>query len=477
MPTNLAMGVKITAGGAPGIQSLRVVSTDAAKIDLAWTDTSNPDVIDYDLQRSPTGAETWTVVATPTIGVEQQADTPPDDAVYDYRLVSNPDSAVSNTVTARMRTVPNAPVLTATGDIGNVDLAWDSQANIDAYKVYRSQVSGGPYTEIADLAGNIELYEDIPPAGTNYYVVDAEKTYTYPTPVVRSNEDSAAPLPPSTPQNLVGVGSTDTSITLDWDASTGADSYAIERSTAGAGGPFSQIATVTAPTVTYEDTGLETGTEYWYRVRAFNYVGPSAYSNVSSAVPGVSGVPATGLQLYLPQGRWWTNAAAMFNSANEEYLDIPSNADVQSGNADFFISGWMMRTGINFVTSKWSATEKEYYISLQGGSVQAFYSGNGTSQPALAQAGVADNVWLYCLFWHDSAGDQVGFITDDATAVTASISTGLFAGNAPFRVSSDNLVTFYDGQCNNLVIGKTPTPIAGLIDDIHAQLWNNGNPF
>jgi hypothetical protein len=54
----------------------------------------------------------------------------------------------------------------------------------------------------------------------------------------------------------------------------------IERSTAGAGGPFTQIAQV-APTNQFIDMGLTPVTHYWYRVRATNQAGDSGYSNVS----------------------------------------------------------------------------------------------------------------------------------------------------------------------------------------------------
>jgi hypothetical protein len=72
-----------------------------------------------------------------------------------------------------------------------------------------------------------------------------------------------------------------TKLTVSW---TNPDSNAtlikIERSTAGAGGPFTQIAQV-GPTNTFTDMGLTPVTHYWYRVRATNQAGDSGYSNVS----------------------------------------------------------------------------------------------------------------------------------------------------------------------------------------------------
>ena len=68
-------------------------------------------------------------------------------------------------------------------------------------------------------------------------------------------------------------------VTLTWaDNSTNEDSFKIERKI-GTTGTFAQIATVGADISSYIDTGLTVGTNYCYRVRAFNASGDSAYSN------------------------------------------------------------------------------------------------------------------------------------------------------------------------------------------------------
>jgi hypothetical protein len=57
----------------------------------------------------------------------------------------------------------------------------------------------------------------------------------------------------------------------------------VERSKNGKGNSFSQLATVGANVTTYSDTGLNRATTYYYRVRAYNAGGNSAYSNIASA--------------------------------------------------------------------------------------------------------------------------------------------------------------------------------------------------
>jgi titin len=55
----------------------------------------------------------------------------------------------------------------------------------------------------------------------------------------------------------------------------------VERSTNGT--KFKQLANVGANVTTYSNTRLSRATTYYYRVRAYNAGGNSAYSNVASA--------------------------------------------------------------------------------------------------------------------------------------------------------------------------------------------------
>src|SRR5215831_1051768 len=69
---------------------------------------------------------------------------------------------------------------------------------------------------------------------------------------------------PATPSGLVAIAS-DSQVNLSWTASSAATSYKVKRSTA-TGGPYSQIASVT--TLSWKDTGVTDGTEYFYVVSA-----------------------------------------------------------------------------------------------------------------------------------------------------------------------------------------------------------------
>ena len=91
------------------------------------------------------------------------------------------------------------------------------------------------------------------------------------------------PTAPDAPSALGATAVSDSQIDRDWtDASNNEDGFKIETSADG-GTTFTEIATVGANETAYSDTGLPASTTRHYRVRAFNAVDNSDYSNTASA--------------------------------------------------------------------------------------------------------------------------------------------------------------------------------------------------
>lgn len=94
--------------------------------------------------------------------------------------------------------------------------------------------------------------------------------------------DNLAPAPPSAPTNLTAVVFSASQINLSWtDNASNETGYQVERSPNGS--TWTSIATTTANTTTFSNTGLTSATAYAYRVRAFHLGGSSNYSNVVNA--------------------------------------------------------------------------------------------------------------------------------------------------------------------------------------------------
>ena len=78
------------------------------------------------------------------------------------------------------------------------------------------------------------------------------------------------------------TATTSSSVALQWtDTPANESGFRIERKT-GAGGTWSQIASVGKDVTTYTNTGRAVNTTYHYRVRAYNAGGTSPYSNETS---------------------------------------------------------------------------------------------------------------------------------------------------------------------------------------------------
>jgi probable HAF family extracellular repeat protein len=105
---------------------------------------------------------------------------------------------------------------------------------------------------------------------------------------------------PDAPTSLTAVAVSSNQVSLMWSAivtNTGTR-FVVERKEAG--GVYAEIARVDNSS-SYLDGGVLAGIEYWYRVKAVNYAGDSAYSSETTAAPkpGQAPMPVNDLVLWL----------------------------------------------------------------------------------------------------------------------------------------------------------------------------------
>ncbi|MBF0117699.1 MAG: S8 family serine peptidase [Desulfobacterales bacterium] len=85
------------------------------------------------------------------------------------------------------------------------------------------------------------------------------------------------------PTNLSASSVSSSQIDLNWtDNSDNEEGYKIERKT-GADGTYVELTKISSNTVSYNDTGLNQSTNYYYRVSAYSSKGSSGYSNEANA--------------------------------------------------------------------------------------------------------------------------------------------------------------------------------------------------
>ncbi|OIN59329.1 fibronectin type III domain-containing protein [Arsenicibacter rosenii] len=272
--------------------NLVATAVSSSQINLNWTDNATNET-GFELERSTDGTN-FTKIADlrPDITTYQNTGLNPATRYY-YRVRAinqGGQSAYSNVADATTAdVVPNAPArLTAQAtSFSAIVLNWaDLSNNETGFQIERALSSTGTFTKIADVGANATTYTDAGLNGSTPYcyrirAMNAVGAGAY-SDVVCATTPAAPVPPPSAPTALVATAVSSATINLSWtDNAANETGYEIERSADGTN--FTKIADVPANTTTYQSVGLNPATRYYYRVRAVNQGGGSAYSNVADA--------------------------------------------------------------------------------------------------------------------------------------------------------------------------------------------------
>jgi titin len=176
--------------------------------------------------------------------------------------------------------------LSATAVSSNrIDLAWsDNSTNETGFAIERS-TDGVNFSQITTVAANLTSYSNtgLAASTTYFYRVRAlgnagPSGYSN----VASATTGALGAPPAAPANLAATPVSKSQINLAWaDLANNETGFKIERSIDGIS--FTQVGTAGANVTSFASTGLQGNKKYYYRVRANNSNGDSAYSNIASA--------------------------------------------------------------------------------------------------------------------------------------------------------------------------------------------------
>ena len=224
------------------------------------------------------------------------------------------------TTTPPIPTAPNGLTAIATSS-STINLGWIDNANNEiGERIERSVGSNSNYALLTNVGANTTAFTDTGLVdGTQYYyrvlAFNTGGSSTY------SNEQSAITTLNS-PTSLSATPVSSSQINLTWtDNSLSESGYRIEQS------PvddlhFTEIATVGPNVTSYSATGLNEGTKYYYRVRAYNAIATSGYTAEKNAttlwnIP----VPPSGLKITSRSAKSivlaWTD-----NSGNESGFKI-----------------------------------------------------------------------------------------------------------------------------------------------------------
>jgi len=202
--------------------------------------------------------------------------------------------------------VPSPPAsVVGYGGNNSALVAWPATPGATGYNVLRSTSQSSGYVSIAnDVPGpvcgsgwNNATYLDTTAANEAVYYYEVQSvnpagTSTNSPPSGRVQPSSGLSTnPPAAPTGLMIGGVAHQSVTLNWDASTGANFYTVYRSTLfdNGGGASNVLGTIVLANnvtgTTYTDNSPTDGSIYRYSVAATSAGGTSANSTPAAAVP------------------------------------------------------------------------------------------------------------------------------------------------------------------------------------------------
>ena len=210
---------------------------------------------------------------------------------YYYRVKavnSAGTSAYSNIVSGRAKAaIPAAPRVTIgnSSASGKPQLTWAAVDGAAKYEIYRSTQQSTGFTLLGTTTSTNYVNTGAAAGKTYYYKVRAlnvDGAAGAYSSTVSGAAKAVAPAAPTVTMTYSDSGKPK----LTWSAVSGAASYRVYRSESRGTG-YSLLGTTTA--TSYVNTGAAVGKTYYYRVKAVNSAGTSAYSNI---VSGTARTPA-----------------------------------------------------------------------------------------------------------------------------------------------------------------------------------------
>ena len=279
--------------------------TTSSSVILNWADA--PGETGFSVERSLDDTN-WSQIASTAQGVTTYIDpSVSPGTAYFYRIrslnaagQSDPSSEIiAMTATLAPDTV-NSSATTAVGTL----LHWDDLAGEAGFVVLKSTDGGNTFSQLGITAAGVTSYPVTGLLAGSNYQFEVESLNQAGNPSLPSSVASIVTLP-AAPTSLLTSATTTAGTTLNWAAVNGATGFVLQRSTTGTGN-WTTIATVPSTTLTYTDSALASGTNYYYQLIATNGGGSSAPSTISIAltIPAVPTATVAGLSTAQSQVSW-----------------------------------------------------------------------------------------------------------------------------------------------------------------------------
>ena len=348
----------------PSPTNLIATPVDDQSIQLTWTDNCSFES-GFRLERS-TGGD-YSQIAEVEADITEFTDTGLNYGTdYTYRVRAFTDENASGYATSNTTNTsfPSPTNLIATPvDDQSIQLTWTDNCSFESgFRLERS--TGGNYTQIAEVEADITEFTD---TGLNYGT-----DYTYRVRAFTDENASGYATSNTTntsfpsPTNLIATPVDDQSIQLTWTDNCSFESgFRLERST---GGDYSQIAEVEADITEFTDTGLNYGTDYTYRVKAFTDENESAYATsntITMSIPSPSNLTATPIDDQSIQLTWtdncgFENGFRLERSTGGNYTQI---AEVGANVTEYTDTGLLLDTDYTYRVKAFTDVNESGYTN------------------------------------------------------------------------------------------------------------------
>jgi hypothetical protein len=335
------------------IQSMKVIGSfsltgasaaSSTSVNLTWTSASGAD--GYDLYYGPTAVPLFHISDIGSSNSTTDTLTGLDPATLYYVKLQAKNSHESNIFTVMslplsVTTSPSAPVLSETSvSSGSISFQVANATGASSYNVYRSESSGGPYSQLAS-GKTASTFTDL--TATNgkswYYVVRSFNG----TESVNSNEVSGQPLPAISITSIQDLSSS--SVRVSWSfsesISTSGISYQLKWGTS----PASLNQTETPSGSSFDLTGLSSYTTYYFQVMATSSAGTgmTVTSVVASGTTNSAPIISAISDQETPSNE--AKTISVIVSDSNDVLDC-STMTVSSSDETIIASGGIIITGL-----------------------------------------------------------------------------------------------------------------------------------
>ena len=467
--------------------NLSASASDSSSVDISWSSVTGATY--YDLYRnisgdSPSASRVYSANATSTTDTGLEAET---QYYYWIRACNGAGcSDLSPSVTATTgEEVPDVPseLSVSANDSSSADISWLGVTAATYYELYRNTANNSSSAAQVYVGGNTSITDTELESSTEYYywvkACNSGGCSDFSVFASATTDEGA----PSSPVDLSASASSSSAISISWSSVASATYYELYRNTSSNSSSAALIHTNSS--TSYTDSGLDSGTLYYYWLKACNSVGcsdlsesanattnevvPSAPSSLSASANGSSSISVnwssvTGASYY----ELYRNTAN--NSTSASLVDTYSSTSITNSGLDsgtqyyYWIRACNSAGCSGFSASANATTDQEAPTTPSAPSASA----SGSSSISISWSSVSGAT--YYELYRNTSNSSSSSLLVYADSGTSTTDTGLDSDAQYYywlKACNDAGCSGFSSSANattNVAIPNTPSSISASVN-------------